>query len=135
MNVLSRLKHFSRKPALRQGGIVIVDHGFISFANSIIGVMVARSSTKEEYGYYVLGWILLVIAQGVHRALVYVPFTVYSPRLIESERRTYQGSAYLHTLIISILVALVMLLASELSKSNFAIKMSHFYALLPLLAI
>jgi O-antigen/teichoic acid export membrane protein len=135
MSVLSRLKHFSRKPALRHGGIVLVDQGFLSFATFITGVLVARSSTKEEYGYYVLGWTLLLIAWGVHRALVYVPFTIYAPRLIESERKTYQGSTFLHTLIISILVALLMLLASELSRANFSIEMSHFYALLPLLAI
>ena len=70
-----------RKPSLREGSIVLIDQGFFSVATFVTGVLVARASTKEEYAVYVLGWSLVLIIQGLQRALVNGPFTVYAPRL------------------------------------------------------
>jgi O-antigen/teichoic acid export membrane protein len=80
--------------------MVVLDQGFLSIATFVTGILLARAITKEAYAAYVLGTSLILIFQGFHRALVSVPFTVYAPRLCDDERDSYQGSAFIHTLVL-----------------------------------
>lgn len=95
----------------KQGAIVLFDQGFLSIANFITGVLVARACSKEEYGTYVLAWSLLLIFSSVLRAIVQVPFTVYLPRLDKNKQDVYQGSALIHTLVLGIVFTLLIISA------------------------
>lgn len=88
---------------------VIVDQGMMSLGTFIVGVLVARAISTEQYGVFVLGWSLVAIVLGVQRAIVVLPFTVYSPRMSSEERGRHLGSGLLHTLVIG-LVAIVVFL-------------------------
>jgi len=96
----------------------VVDQAFLSVATFATGAMLARATSKEQYSVYVLATSLVLILQGIPRALVNVPFTIYAPRLNAAERRTYQGSALTHTLCLSVAVALAMLGAYLLLRSD-----------------
>lgn len=93
-------------PVFRQGGVVLLDQGFLSLANFLTGVLVARACSREDYGAYVLAWSLLLVALSAYRALVHVPFTVLLPRLNPADQSAYQGSALAHTALIGVGFAL-----------------------------
>lgn len=104
MSILSPLNKLYTKPAIRQGSLVLVNQGFISIAMFVAGVLVARSCGKEEYGLYILAMSLLLILQGFHRALVNMPFTVQIPRITGEDRKSYQGSMLIITLLLCFLI-------------------------------
>jgi O-antigen/teichoic acid export membrane protein len=104
---------FARR-ALRQAAAVLIDQGFLSLASFATGALLARVTDKEGYSMYVLGLSLVLILQGLHRALVGVPFTVHAPALAEQERNTYQGSALAHTIILGAIVLLPLLMAGTI---------------------
>ena len=99
------------KKSLRDSGAVLADQGLMSLGTFIVGVLVARSVSREEYGIFVLGWSLIFVIQGIQRALVVLPFTVHCPKLDASERSRYLGSGFLHTLAIG-LTALLFFIAA-----------------------
>ena len=108
IDVISWLRGLTRKHAVRQGGVVLIDQGTLSLATFVAGILVARACTPQVYGLYVLGWSILLILQGFHRALVNIPFTVYAPRLNHKERVSYQGSALVHTILVGLVTVFVL---------------------------
>ena len=109
MAIARRLNAFLLKPAVKHGTMVMLDQSFLSIATFATGALLARATTKQGYGIYVLALSLILLFQGCHRALVNVPFTIYAPKLDDDERRAYQGSALLHTLALCALVSIGML--------------------------
>lgn len=135
MSVVSRVGSLARKPAVREGGIVLLDQGTLSLATFVAGILVARACSKEEYGIYILGWSLLQMLQGFHKALVNVPFTVYAPRLGLNDRAVYQGSTLLLTIVLGLAISLVLMIIWAWDPLWNAPKFADLGDLLPLLAI
>jgi len=98
----------------RQGLVVIADQSLCSLANFLIGVLVARSCSKEEYGLYVLAFTLLTTAENVQMSLTGTPYTVLSPRLGRQGRSAYLGSTLITHMGISLLAALTFAAAAGL---------------------
>lgn len=119
MLIARRLGAFLRRPAVRHGTMVVLDQGLLSIATFVTGALLARATTKEAYGVYVLGLSVVLLFQGCQRALVNVPFTVYAPKLHGDEQKAYQGSAFLHTLILCALVSIAMPIACLLSHGTY----------------
>jgi O-antigen/teichoic acid export membrane protein len=129
------LGKFARKPAIRQGSIVLADQGALSVAAFLTGVMVARACSKDDYGLYVLGWSLLAITQSVQRALISVPFTIYLPHLDETARKGRQGSTLIHTIALAGIAALAGLLAAHVVGAHETRSGPAMSVLLPMLAV
>jgi O-antigen/teichoic acid export membrane protein len=101
-------RRLSRKifqPSIWQALIVLLDQGFYSITNFLASILLARACSKSEYGLYVLGFTLLVIAMDIQVSLSGIPFTVLSPKLKHRDRRLYLGSTLIQHLAVSILVA------------------------------
>lgn len=109
---MSLITTLLRGNILKQGSIVLFDQGFLSIANFVTGVLVARACSKEDYGIYVLAWSILLIFVSAQRALVHIPFTVYMPKLSDIEKDTYQGSTLAHTTLLSFTLFIVLTIAS-----------------------
>lgn len=135
MKLLERLRTLSRKNAVRQGSIVLVDQGALSIATFVVGILVARACPQEVYGLYVLGWSILLALQGFHKALVNVPFTVYAPRLPPDERAVYQGSTLIHTAVLGLVLALAIHALGIWNPLGQEPKLAGVNELLPLLAV
>jgi O-antigen/teichoic acid export membrane protein len=131
---LEKLRSLSQKPALRQGGLVLLDQSFLSIATFATGAMLARAITKDQYSIYVLGLSLILFLQGFARSLVNVPFTIYAPRLGDSERNIYQGSAFVHTLVVCGVVAIAMYTGYLMGARSLDHGATGFIATFPLLA-
>ena len=131
-----RLKRLFTKPALRQGSLVLFDQGFLSLATFATGALLARATDKGQYSAYVLALSLILLLQGIHRALVSAPFTIYAPHLSERDRNIYQGSAFVHTLLLCALISAAMIpLAAIGGNSIPGATSSGLAALFPLLAV
>lgn len=61
------------------------------------GLLIARATSQGEYGTYVLVMSLIVNTQGLHKALVDLPFTILSPRCNEAERSRLLGNSLVYT--------------------------------------
>ena len=117
-SLLDRIRQVRQGNVLRQGSIVLFDQGFLSITNFATGIFIARACSKEEYGLYILIWSLLLILVSIHRAIVYVPLTVYLPRLAENEQSSYQGSALVHTLLLSLIFSFLLYIAVHTISTN-----------------
>jgi O-antigen/teichoic acid export membrane protein len=111
------LRRLLDSAVLRQGGLVLLDQGLLSFTNFLTGVLVARACTTGEYGVYVLVWSALIIALSFYNALVNIPFTVFLPRLSAEEGNRFQGSALLQTVLIALASGLLMAATVALGPS------------------
>ena len=86
------------------------DQAMMSLGTFLAGVLVARANSKEDFGIYVLGFSIVSIAMNLHRAIVVLPFTIYCPQLDDDERKSYQASTFIHTILLSIVVLIVLFL-------------------------
>jgi len=82
---------------------------FVSGTNFGTGVLLGRFAGPEQYGYYFLGFTLLVYMMELQNALISTPYMVYAPRLNEAERRVFAGSALLHQGALMAAVVLIFL--------------------------
>lgn len=59
---------------------MIIDKGLISVVHFIAGLVVLRTTTKDEYGIYVNLFSLLMLAVGFQNALITTPLAIQAPR-------------------------------------------------------
>lgn len=104
---------FISKQSLQQGAGVIFDQGLYSLTNFMTGVLLARSLMKEEYGIYILALSLIISIMGVQRAVITVPYTVYSQKQREEDFNTYSGSVFIHQIILLIVTIFFSLFFSQ----------------------
>jgi O-antigen/teichoic acid export membrane protein len=89
----------------REGVTTVADQGIVSITNFLTGVIVARSSSREELGLYSLGFGVVLLLTSVQTSLISVPYNVYGMHIPDVERRAYTGSTLIHHLCISLLSA------------------------------
>ena len=104
---------FISKQTLQQGTGVIFDQGLYSFTNFLTGVLLARSLLKEEYGVYVLALSLIISITGIQRAVITVPYTVYSHQHKGEELNSYTGSVFIHQIFLLIIAIAFSLISSQ----------------------
>jgi O-antigen/teichoic acid export membrane protein len=129
------ISHLLKKRAIRQGSIVLLDQGALSIANFITGVLVARSSSKAEYGIYVLGWSIVMIIHTIHKGFTSLPFTIYAPRLEARGQASYFGSMLVHTLLMCALITGVMFVIYYLVGTPKLEDRTIIYAIIPSLCL
>jgi O-antigen/teichoic acid export membrane protein len=100
---MKKIKDWLKRSSVHQGAFVLADQGMMSIGMFLAGVFLARATSKEEYAIYVLGWSFIAIVMGVHRAIVVLPYTVFSPRMESAEQDAYQSSGIAHTVAIGII--------------------------------
>jgi O-antigen/teichoic acid export membrane protein len=107
------LPKFLSKQTLQQGAGVVFDQGLYSLTNFLTGVLLARTLMKEEYGIYVLALSLIITIMGIQRAVITVPYTVYSQKHSEEELNVYTGSVFIHQIILLLITIAFSLLFSK----------------------
>ena len=101
-----------RSPTAVRGLSAIVEQGIYSVTSFLAGVLVARSTSQEECGVYILAMTTLVFAQGMQASLFGTPFTVLSLRLEPRERMACLGHGFLQATMFALLVMSVVLAGS-----------------------
>jgi len=111
---------------LRQGLVVVFDQGLYSITNFVTGVLLARTLIKEEYGSYVLALSLIVMIMGVQRAVISVPYTVYSPKYNQEVLQRYSGSVFIHQIILLIVAIVICSFVSGIFIAKQSINANNF---------
>ena len=89
---------FSPDRALHQGFLSLADQAVASITNFVTGVIIARATSKEEFGLYMLGFTLIMLMTDLQTSLIATPYMVYAPRLKGTEQALYAGSTLIHQL-------------------------------------
>jgi O-antigen/teichoic acid export membrane protein len=84
---------------LHQGLLSLADQAVASATNFLTGVILARSSSKEELGLYMLGFSLILLMTDFQTSLITTPYMVYAPRLKGRAHALYTGSTLIHQLV------------------------------------
>ena len=80
----------------------------VSGGSFLAGVIIGRTCGREQFGLYLLGLTIIGLMMESQNVIIWVPYTVFSPRLTDSDRASYTGSTFLHQLATSALGALAL---------------------------
>jgi O-antigen/teichoic acid export membrane protein len=101
--------NFSSERSLNQGFLSLADQAVASVTNFATGVIIARASSKEEFGLYMLGFTLILLVTDLQTSLIATPYMVYAPRLQGKAHAQYTGSTLIHQVVFSLLATLVVI--------------------------
>jgi len=91
-----------------KAALTIVDQGVVSATNFLSSILMGRACAKDEFGLYLLGFSIVIIATNTQIALITAAYTVFSPKMEEGERTRYTGSTFLHHLTLAAITVLVL---------------------------
>ena len=95
-----------------KGMLSLADQAVVSAANFATGVILARACAKEEFGLYMLGFSLVLVALDIQTALLATPYMIHSPRLQAGALRRYSGASFVQQLVLSGTFAAGLMVAS-----------------------
>ncbi len=103
---------FSSERTLSQGFLSLADQAVASVTNFATGVIIARATSKDEFGLYMLGFTLVLLITDLQTSLIATPYMVYAPRLKGNDHANYTGSTLIHQVVFSLLATLVLICAA-----------------------
>jgi O-antigen/teichoic acid export membrane protein len=93
---------------ISQGFFSLADQAVASITNFATGVILARCCTKEEFGLYMLGFTVILLATDIQTSLIATPYMVYAPRLQGARHALYSGSTLVHQVVFSLITMLIL---------------------------
>jgi O-antigen/teichoic acid export membrane protein len=109
---------FSSDKAMNQGILSLGDQAVASITNFATGVIIARASSKEQFGLYMLGFTLILLVTDLQTSLIATPYMVYAPRLKGKAHALYAGSTLLHQLTFSFLTMIGLVCAAFAARAG-----------------
>src|ERR1700761_8877729 len=107
---------FSSERGLNQGLFSLADQGVASITNFVTGVIIARATSKQEFGLYMLAFTLILTVTDIQTSLIATPYMVYGPRLKGRAQALYAGSTLLHQIAFSLVVMLAIGVGAVLTR-------------------
>jgi len=94
IKIINEVKSLSITKVLRNNTLhkiagAIITQGILSVTNLIIGILIARSTIKEEYALYIIAFNLIQGAISYQNALINTPLIVLSPSKESRERENF----------------------------------------------
>ena len=93
---------------LRKGTLALLDQGLLSGSNFLIGILLARWLTRDEYGGYAVGFSIFIFLSGFHNAFFLEPMSVFGPESYSECLTTYLKKLvkfnFIFTLLLDVLV-------------------------------
>ena len=84
-------------PWAAKGGLALLDYGFYSGANFLLGILLARWMAPEQYGAYALAFSIFILVTFLYQALLLEPLSVFSGTTYRSNLRGYlKSNLWLH---------------------------------------
>jgi len=106
----------SAERGLSQGMYSVADQGVASVTNFVSGVILARATSKQEFGLYMLAFSLILIVTDVQTSLIATPYMVYGPRLKGRASALYSGSTLIHQAVFSVFVMFAIAVGGFLTR-------------------
>ncbi len=76
-----------------KGGLAILEYGLIAGSNFVLGFLLARWMTAEQYGAYGLGFSIFLLLSFLYQALLLEPMSVYGGSNFRGNLRGYMRTS------------------------------------------
>lgn len=76
-----------------KGGLAILEYGLIAGSNFVLGFLLARWMTAEQYGAYGLGFSIFLLLSFLYQALLLEPMSVYGGSNFRENLRGYMRTS------------------------------------------
>lgn len=84
-------------PWVTKGGLALLDYGFFSGSNFLLGILLARWLPPEQYGAYALAFSIFILVTFLYQALLLEPLSVFSGTTYRANLRGYlKSNVWLH---------------------------------------
>jgi O-antigen/teichoic acid export membrane protein len=84
-------------PWIAKGGLALLDYGFYSGSNFLLGILLARWMAPEQYGAYALAFSIFILVTFLYQALLLEPLSVFSGTTYSKNLRGYlKSNVWLH---------------------------------------
>ena len=116
--LLAQARRLALSSTALKGYMSVIDQAFLSGTNFVTGILLARCCTKEEYGSYVIAFLVMVLLSRLQMALITSPMAVLGAQLPEDEFRTYASSLFLVQLLLALIGVVALLGVSAVMVSG-----------------
>ena len=93
-------------PTARKGVVAVVDQGILSFVNFLTALILVRFLAKDDFGAYILAFMMMVAVNGFHSALITGPLTVLGASKDDNKWQQYYTTLFIAHLVLSGLFAI-----------------------------
>lgn len=83
-----------RGRGLRLFSSAVIDQAILSAANFLVGLLLIRHASDQDYGHYVLGFTALLLLTGLQNAYIGGPLSVLAPRQTPEHRQQMLATLY-----------------------------------------
>ncbi len=95
-------------PWATRGGLAVADYGLISGSNFLLGILLARWLSQEQFGAYALAFSIFILAGFLYQALLLEPLSVFSGTLFHDNIRGYlKATVWIHWAICLVMCGLL----------------------------
>lgn len=94
----------------------LLDQALVSGSNFLIGILLVRYIGIEQYGRYVLAWMVVQFVASLQSALIVSPMLSIVPKIPIEERRTYLSATFFLQMGLVILIGALALVYSLFPK-------------------
>ena len=98
-----------------KGSLAILEYGLIAGSNFILGFLLARWMTPEQYGAYGLGFSIFLLLSFLYQALLLEPMSVYGGSNYRENLRGYMRTSLKMHNAISVVIFLVLAIAAAVT--------------------
>ena len=98
-----------------KGGLAILEYGLIAGSNFVLGFLLARWMTAEQYGAYGLGFSIFLLLSFLYQALLLEPMSVYGGSNFRENLRGYMRTSLKMHNAISAVIFVVFAIAAAVT--------------------
>lgn len=98
-----------------KGGLAILEYGLIAGSNFVLGFLLARWMTPEQYGAYGLGFSIFLLLSFLYQALLLEPMSVYGGSTYRENLRGYMRTSLKMHHAISAVIFVVFAIAAAVT--------------------
>lgn len=110
----------------------IFDQAVVSGTNFVVGILLVRYLGIEQYGIFILIWMLVQFFSSIQSAVIVAPMLSLAPKIIKENLEEYYSATFvLQGLLVTIIVAVA--LAATIFNPQDGIKWLESKAVLPML--
>ena len=96
----------------RKSFLIVLDQSFCSITNFLSNILIVRSCSKVDFGYFTLGMTIVLFIEVIQRSLITIPFAVLSRKDTDNEKALNFGSIFTQHITISFLTCLGFLMSA-----------------------
>lgn len=93
-----------------------MDQGLITGSNFLLGILLARWLTREQYGAFALGFAVFLLVAMLYQSLLLEPMAVFGGSVYQSQLRAYLRALVCIHVVAAIGIGLVLGLSAEVAR-------------------